>query len=90
MSLANSNESWSGLQSEILENILSFLPLCALTRCRGVCKRWKKIVGATPTIFKELEDKPVKDSRKRVYSLVTPNDFGTAKIEPQDWTLIDF
>lgn len=90
MSPANSNESWSELQPEILENILSFLPLRALVSCRGVCKRWKKIIGATPTIFKELEDKPVKDSHKKVYSLVTPNAFGTVKIAPQDWTLIDF
>lgn len=90
MSPANSNESWSGLQPEILESILSFLPLRALTRCRGVCKRWKKIIGATPTILNELEDKSVMESRKKVYSLVTPNTFGTAKIAPQDWTLIDF
>lgn len=92
MTLKSASEStaWSRLQLEILENILSFLPLCALTRCRGVCKRWKIIIGATPTIFKELDDKPVKDSRKIVYCLVTPNAFGTAKFAPQDWTLIEF
>jgi hypothetical protein len=41
----------------------------------------RKIIGATPTIFKELEDKPVKDSRKKVYSLVThPTTSGLQKL----------
>jgi hypothetical protein len=72
------SELWQELPSEILERVLSFLPVPALCRFRAVCKKWNGLVSS-PTFA--AQSRP-----QRAYAFVMPDTVTDAEM---GWELFD-